>query len=49
MRDDSEKLRDILEAIERINRYIVFGQDRFDTDELIQTWFTQHLQMIGNK
>ena len=47
MRDDREKLHDILEAIERINRYVVLGRERFDTDELVQTWFVQHLQIIG--
>ncbi len=47
MRDDREKLHDILEAIERINRYVVLGRERFDTDELVQTWFIQHLQIIG--
>ncbi|MGF1603277.1 MAG: DUF86 domain-containing protein [Thermosynechococcaceae cyanobacterium] len=47
MRDDREKLRDILEAFERIERYIIFGQERFETDELVQTWFIQHLQIIG--
>lgn len=30
MRDDSEKPRDILEAIERIERYAVFGRDRYN-------------------
>ena len=47
MRDDREKLRDILEAIERIERYAVLGRGRFETDELIQTWFIQHLQIVG--
>jgi uncharacterized protein with HEPN domain len=47
VRDDREKLHDILEAIERINRYVVLGRERFDTDELVQTWFIQHLQIIG--
>ncbi|MGB3536261.1 MAG: HepT-like ribonuclease domain-containing protein [Microcoleaceae cyanobacterium] len=47
MRDDPEKLHDILEAIERINRYVVLGRERFETDELVQTWFIQHLQIIG--
>ncbi len=36
MRDDREKLHDILEAIERINRYVVLGRERFDSDELVQ-------------
>jgi uncharacterized protein with HEPN domain len=47
MRDDREKLRDILEAIERIDRYAVQGKQSFEENELIQTWFIQHLQVIG--
>lgn len=47
MRDDREKLLDILEAIERIERYVAFGRDRFESDELVQTWFVQHLQIVG--
>jgi len=47
MRDDREKLRDILEAIERINRYAIQGRQAFEQNELIQTWFIQNLQVIG--
>jgi uncharacterized protein with HEPN domain len=37
MRDDREKLQDILEAIERIDRYAAQGRQAFEQDELIQT------------
>jgi uncharacterized protein with HEPN domain len=47
MRSDREKLLDILEAIERIERYAVQGREAFERNELIQTWFTQNLQVIG--
>ena len=47
MRSDREKLLDILEAIDRIERYIIFGRERFEHDELVQTWFVQNLQIIG--
>lgn len=47
MRDDRERLQDILEAIERIERYTVLGRTRFETNELVQSWFIQHLQIIG--
>jgi uncharacterized protein with HEPN domain len=47
MRDDREKLQDILEAIERIDRYAVQGREAFEQNELIQAWFTQNLQIIG--
>jgi hypothetical protein len=35
MRDDRERLLDILEAIERIDRYAVRGRQAFEHDELI--------------
>ena len=47
MRDNSEKLQDILEAIERIERYAVLGKQKFEQDELIQSWPPQNLQVIG--
>lgn len=40
MRDDRERLLDILEAIERIDRYAVCGREAFEHDELIQNWIT---------
>ena len=47
MRDPSERLRDILEAIERVERYASRGRSAFQQDELIQTWILRHLQIIG--
>lgn len=47
MRDARERLRDILEAIEHIERYVAKGRDAFEADELIQGWFVRHLQIIG--
>ena len=47
MRDDEERLRDVHEAIERIERYADRGRETFDSDELIQTWVLHHLQIIG--
>ena len=47
MRNDQLRLRDIEEAIQRIERYTVRGKEAFDTDELIQTWIVHHLQLIG--
>lgn len=47
MRDDRERLLDIQEAIERIRKYAMRGRDAFCSDELIQTWITHHLQIIG--
>ncbi|MBP9663449.1 MAG: DUF86 domain-containing protein [Pyrinomonadaceae bacterium] len=47
MRDGRERLLDIVEAIERIEKYTARGRSAFDEDELIQTWVLHHLQIIG--
>jgi uncharacterized protein with HEPN domain len=47
MRDDRERLHDILEAIELIEKYAAEGRAAFERNELIQIWFLRHLQIIG--
>ncbi len=47
MRDPRERLRDILEAIAAIERYCDRDKQAFEGDELLQTWFLHHLQIIG--
>ena len=47
MRSDRERLLDIQEAIERIEKYATRGREAFERDELIQTWILHHLQIIG--
>ncbi|HZU05667.1 MAG TPA: DUF86 domain-containing protein [Chloroflexota bacterium] len=47
MRDPKERLRDILEAIAAIERYLNRGRAAFEQDELLQGWFVRHLQIIG--
>jgi uncharacterized protein with HEPN domain len=47
VREDVERLRDMLEAIERIERYAVRGREAFEVDELLQTWALHHLRIIG--
>ena len=47
MRNDNEWLLDILEAIERIEKYVSKGREAFERDELIQNWIVNHLQIIG--
>lgn len=47
MRSPAERLRDVLEAIERIERYRQRGRAAFEQDELIQSWFLRHIQIIG--
>ena len=47
MRNHKERLLDIVEAIERINKYAIRGREAFEKDELIQNWIVHHLQIIG--
>ena len=47
MRDDRERLLDILEAIRQIEKYSIRGEEAFRSDELIQNWMTGHIQVIG--
>lgn len=47
MRDDNERLLDIMEAIERIEKHTNNDRTAFEHDELIQTWVIHHLQIIG--
>ena len=45
MRDDRERLADIIEAIDRAQRYAVRGRAAFESDELIQAWMVQQLMI----
>ncbi len=47
MRDDPQRLADILEAIENIGRYTAGGRSAFDRNELVQTWVLFQLIVIG--
>ena len=47
MRDDSERILDMLEAVDRIERHSGKGREAFQEDELIQTWVVHHLEVIG--
>lgn len=47
MRSDRERLIDILEAIEKIDRYVARGKKAFDSEELLQVWVVHHLQTVG--
>jgi uncharacterized protein with HEPN domain len=47
MRKPAERVRDILDAIEQIERYAAHGRERFNQDELVQVWMLHHLQIIG--
>ncbi|MCW5700718.1 MAG: DUF86 domain-containing protein [Rhodospirillales bacterium] len=47
MRDPRERLHDVLEAIDAIGRYRDRDRAAFDRDELLQSWYLRHLQIIG--
>jgi uncharacterized protein with HEPN domain len=47
VRSPAELCRDILDAIERVERYAARGRQAFDNDELIQTWVVHHIEIIG--
>ena len=47
MRDDREWLLDLLEAMEKIEKYSSRGRQAFEEDELIQSWVLHQLQIIG--
>lgn len=44
MRDDAARLRDMLEAIDRINLY---ATDSNLPQEVLDTWIVHHLQILG--
>ncbi len=47
MRNIQERVLDILEAIERIERYSQGGRVAFERNELVQVWILHHLQILG--
>ena len=47
MRKQKEWLKDILEAIEHIEKYAAKGENEYSQNELIQKWMIYHLQIIG--
>jgi|YNPNPStandDraft_1061719.scaffolds.fasta_scaffold235251_2 uncharacterized protein with HEPN domain len=47
MRDPRERLRDILDAIDAIERYRDRDKVEFEQNELLQVWFVHQLQIIG--
>ncbi len=47
MRDDRDRLRDILRAIDRILEGTLAGRSEFQNDVKLQVWVLYHLQIIG--
>jgi len=44
---DEQRLRDILEAINKIDRFAGEGRVAFDNDERTQVWMAHYVQIIG--
>lgn len=47
MKDDRNRLLDILEAIDRIERYTSRGRSDLEADEFLHTWVVHHVQILG--
>lgn len=47
MREDRERLLDILESIDRIVRQTRLGRGHFEAEELVQTWVIHHIEILG--
>lgn len=47
MRDDRERLRDIIDVVEKIRVRVRHGRARFDSDEDLQIVLTHLVQIIG--
>lgn len=47
MRRVPERLQDILDAIDAVNRYTQQGKTAFEGQELIQVWVVHHCEIIG--
>jgi uncharacterized protein with HEPN domain len=47
VRDDRERLADVLAAIDRIRRHVQDDRTRFDTDELLQNAVLHWIEIIG--
>lgn len=47
MRSPRERVLDMLEAVNRIEKYAARGRQAFEADELIQTYLPHYLQVLG--
>ena len=47
MRDDRDRLQDIVKAIAQIKVKTDGGRDAFEADDMLQVWVLHHLQIIG--
>ena len=47
MRSDIERLKDILEAIDKIQQKMKIEKSAFFQDEMLQIWVIHYIQIIG--
>ena len=47
MRSDRQRLLDVAEAIEQIEKYADRGRQAFEADDLLQTFIVHHIQILG--
>jgi len=47
LRRDLDRLRDALEAIDRIQEHATAGRTAFDNEPLVQVWMVHHLGIVG--
>lgn len=47
MRDDRERLLDMLEAIQKIEQYALDESFSDQNENLVEVWMIHHLQIIG--
>jgi uncharacterized protein with HEPN domain len=47
MKGDRRRLEDIIESIDRIEKYAVRGKAAFENEDLVQVWILHHIQIIG--
>jgi len=47
LREDRAWLLDILEALEKIEKYAAKGEQVFYNEELIQVWIIYYIQVVG--
>jgi uncharacterized protein with HEPN domain len=47
VRNTRERVLDVLEAVERIEKYSHGGRVAFEQNELVQVWVLHHLQILG--
>ena len=47
LRSDRQRLLDVIEAVEEIEKYADRGKQAFEADDLLQTFIVHHIQILG--